>query len=171
MWTLDDGCGSEVKSRGWQDKWNLALDVRTQRWRIERQELYARGRTSCCFRALLGVAFHFHVVLLQLPVERRLADAQNTRSRELVACGFAQSAQNGPALELLEGHQFVLLRDALRVRVLQIARQIRHMDNRAGAERDGALDRVFQLADISRPIVGDQLAHCVLRDVSRGLLR
>src|ERR1700674_1975138 len=83
------------------------------------------------------------MVLLQLPVERSLADPQNAASRELVARHFAQRPQNGAALEFLKGQEFVPLREALRLRVLQIARQIRHLNERTGAERHGALNRIF----------------------------
>src|SRR6185437_3768321 len=94
--------------------------------------------------------------------KRGLSDAQEARGCELIAACFAQGAENGAALELLEGKEFVGLRQAGAGAVLQVARQIADVENRAGAERDGAFDGVFELPHIARPIVGDQARHRVL---------
>jgi len=112
-------------------------------------------------------------------VERRLADAQNTRSPEAVACGFARVRKNGPALELPEGHHSFFLRERSVFGYCRLLANSATWTNRAGASATGALDRVFQLADISRPIVGESLAHlrpprCLARSaamkrISRGM--
>jgi hypothetical protein len=117
---------------------------------------------------LLGV---LHVVLLELAVQGGLANAKHARGGKLVAAGFAQSAKNRAALQFLEGQDFIFFRDALRGGIVQVGWQIRDAENRPGTQGNGALDGVFQLPDISRPIVGDQPAHGVFGNGAHRTLR
>ena len=51
------------------------------------------------------------------------------------------------------------------LRLLDFGRQIVDVDLRsAGAERDGALDRVLELPHVARPVIRHQPAHRLLRD-------
>src|SRR5712691_262236 len=53
-----------------------------------------------------------HVILLQLAVERGLADPQHTRRGKLVSSGFAQRPQNRAPFQFLEGQYLILFRRA-----------------------------------------------------------
>src|SRR5438094_292485 len=130
-----------------------ALRTRTNRTRIEGE------------RAVSGLLLAVvHVVLLEFAVQRGLANAEHAGRGKLVTPGFAQGAKNRAALQFLERQNFIFFRDALGGGILKVRRQIRDVENRPGAQRHGALDGVFQLADVSGPIVGDQPAHGVFRN-------
>src|SRR5438309_6342052 len=130
-----------------------ALRTHTNRTRIEGE------------RAVSGLLLAVvHVVLLEFAVQRVLANAEQAGRGKLVTPGFAQGAKNRAALQFLERQDFIFFRDALGGVILKVRRKIRDMENRPEAQRHGALDGVFQLADVSGPIVGDQPAHGVFRN-------
>src|SRR5258708_14734506 len=112
-----------------------------------------------------------HIVLLQFAIESRLADPQHACGSKFVAARFAQRAQNRASFQLFERQQFLFLLRAFARRIVQARRQISHVNDRAGAQRHGALDGVLQFADVSRPVVGHQPAHGVFRDSPRRSLR
>src|SRR5262249_8523479 len=68
------------------------------------------------------------------------------------------------ALQFFEGKDFVFFGNAFGGRILQIGRQIRSLEDGSGAEGDGALDGIFEFADVAGPIVGNQAAHGVFGD-------
>ena len=57
--------------------------------------IYMRGANGSLLRG-------FHVILLQLAVQRGLSNSQNSRGRQLVPGGLAQGAQDCAALQFLE---------------------------------------------------------------------
>src|SRR5271154_1620308 len=112
----------------------------------------------------------FHVVLLELAVERGFSDAEHAGGGEFVTGGFAQGAQDGAALELLEGQELVFFGDAFPGRILQVRGQIPDEHDGAGTEGHGAFDGVFEFAHVARPVVGDEAPHGVLGDGAWGPL-
>src|SRR6266404_3335767 len=111
------------------------------------------------------------VVLLGLAIESGLSNAKHARCGELVAARFAQGTENGAALQFLEWQDFILVRRAFGGGILQVGGQVSDMKDRAGTQLDSSLDGVFQLAHVSRPIVGDQAAHGVFGDGTHRSLR
>ena len=63
------------------------------------------------------------VVLLELAVQGGLTDAEDSRGGDFVAIGFAESANDGATFELFERNNFVLLRELIDRRVVQVRRQ------------------------------------------------
>src|SRR5712692_405746 len=112
-----------------------------------------------------------HVILLQLAVERGLADPQHTRRGKLVSSGFAQRPQNRAPFQFLEGQYLILFRRAFRRWILQVRGQICHMKDGPRTESDGSLDSIFQFANVSRPIVSNQPPHGFFGDRAHGPLR
>src|SRR5580704_18858088 len=107
------------------------------------------------------------VVLLQLSVERGLPDAEQASCGEFIPAGLAKRAQDGEALKLVEGQEFVGLMHEFGGAVLKVRGEVAGMEDRARAERDGTFDGIFKFADVSGPIVGDQAGHGVFGNLAR----
>src|SRR5579859_823374 len=104
-------------------------------------------------RALrLGV---LHLILLELPVEGGLSNAEHACRRQLVSARFPERAQNGSAFQLLHGQQFVLVWCALAARIVQVGRQIAHVNDGSGAHGHRPFDGIFEFADVARPVIGN----------------
>src|SRR5713226_63306 len=113
----------------------------------------------------------FGLVLFELAVESGLADAEQARCGQLVAAGFPQGTEYGAAFELFERHELVTLRHAFDRSVLQVRGQVAHVQDRPGAQRHSALDCVFKLSDVARPVIAHQPTHGVFRDGAHRALR
>src|SRR5579872_4608658 len=74
----------------------------------------------------------FGPVLLQLAIERGLADAQQSRRRQLVSVGLAQRAQDGAAFHFVECGQLVGIERPIAPALLQIGGKIAHVQNGPG---------------------------------------
>src|SRR6267378_5780327 len=123
----------------------------------------------------------FHLVLtawsatrvaVQLVVERLLADAQRLRRARLVVLQPAESREDVLLLDLPQRQPVRQLEiGALPASRRELAGQVPRFDDLGAAEDDGALERVAQLADVSRPgIVREQL-HCLGRNSVQLLAR
>src|SRR3954471_2388648 len=104
-------------------------------------------------------------VPVELVVERLLADAERLRRPRLVVLQPAQRREDVLFFDLAEREavrQFEI--GALAAARRELAREMLGLDGAAATEDDGALQRIAQLADVSRPgIVGQQL-HRLGRD-------
>src|SRR5579863_2723163 len=100
------------------------------------------------------------VILLQLPVERGLADAEQARGLELVAVQGADGFQDRFALHLRQsGYSrhaaFAVSRRRrgqparVEAQLLQLRGQIAELQHRTGRERAGALQRMLEFAHIA----------------------
>src|ERR1700761_6528173 len=114
-------------------------------------------------------------VLLELAIQRGLADAEQTRGHKFVSVQVSQGGEDGLLLHLGDGANFdgerrVSWRElglplfALDACVLKLRRQVSQMQDRTAGECKGAFERVLELANIAGPIVIDQKAESVLRE-------
>src|SRR5260370_16573864 len=92
-----------------------------------------------------------HVILLQLAVERGLADPQHTRRGKLVSSGFAQRPQNRAPFQFLEGQYLILFRRAFRRWILQVLGQISHMKYSPPTATTASLDSISHSPTSSPP--------------------
>ena len=77
-----------------------------------------RAKLACCFS--VGLRLGLSVVLLELAIESRFADAQQACCGELVSPSLAQGAQDRTPLEFFEGQKFVVLRHPVAGAVLEV---------------------------------------------------
>src|SRR5216683_3770927 len=122
-------------------------------------------------------------ILLQLPVERSLPDTQQPSRHQLVPLQLPNRPQNRLPLHLRDRDDPAIsslrprlsqscLRRAIRTRnplhpkVLQLRRQIAHMQHRPRRQRASPLDRILQLSHIARPVV---LRHHPQHVVRKGM--
>src|SRR5437899_9483840 len=75
---------------------------------------------SLLLSELLLSDFGFQMILLQLAIQRRLANPQNAGGRQLVSASLAKGPQNRPAFEFSQRHQFILVGYALGRGILKV---------------------------------------------------
>ncbi len=130
--------------------------------------LLRRGNRSVRFpdawRTLFG---HVEPVALHLRVEKLPVDAEHSRGFCPVAPALCQGAADQHLLEPCAGRRQIFIRPsecALRGRPgLRDKVEIGSPDNIAARQRRGALHRVLQLADVSRPCMADEPRRSVRR--------
>src|SRR5216684_1916766 len=112
-----------------------------------------------------GAGLNGNIVALQFSVQRRSADPEHFSGQRLVAVSLLEYSQNGHPLHLRErrGGQ---VRGVLRCGHRRIGllapnsrRQIGNVDGFSVAQRHCACDAVFQLPDVSRPVIVQQTLH------------
>src|SRR3989454_4521973 len=100
------------------------------------------------------------LVLGQLVVQRLQADAQKPRGASLVPFNLPKRLENQILLRFRERRAEGKRKGGMvRACSLDFCRQMRRTNNQSLAKQDSLLDRVFQLSDISRPLVGAQDFH------------
>jgi len=103
-----------------------------------------RERFALCYSACS------QVVLLELGHKVVFPNAEHARAESLSPPVSPQGAEKSRGrFNSLERQRSHLIRRAFRGGILQVGGQISNMEDRAGTQRDGSLDGVFQLRHVS----------------------
>src|SRR6266851_7091840 len=95
-------------------------------------------------------------------------DPEDLSRPHLVALDLVQHAPHVAALQFLERHRSGLADYVRKCSAMELLGQVMRMDDIGFGQDSGALDGIFEFADIARPWVIDKQAHCALGKAHRG---
>src|ERR1700737_4696596 len=95
-------------------------------------------------------------------------DPEDLCRPDLVALDLVQHSPHVVPLQLLERHRSGLADYVRKGSAMELLGQVMRVDDIGFSQDSGALDRIFELADIARPWVIDKQTHCALGKAHRG---